>query len=719
MSQHGPGEYAKFLQEGRCHSPHDYLGLHKTSDGQKIIRLWAPGSTELSFEFLGRIVSANATDNYGVFNYLVPEATSKIDYRVYYPNGELGHDPYAFIPTVSPKDCRLFNRGNHLEIYNVLGSHLVEHEGVRGVKFSVWAPRAVKVSLVGDFNYWRESCHPMRRIAESGIWEIFIPGISKGVKYKYAIKGRDGCVNLKSDPYGNQFELRPQTASMVCRTDNFCFRDYEWVSGRAKKNVLDGPINIYEMHLGSWMRDKEGRINYRTIASKIVPYMKDMGYTHLEILPITEYPLDESWGYQVTGYYAPTSRYGSLDDFQYFVNHLHMHQIGVILDWAPGHFPKDSFSLTEFDGLPLYEGDDPEMSSHPEWTTNLFDYSKSQVVNFLIGSALFWLDKMHIDGIRVDAVQSMIFLDYGRKPGEWKPNKFGGNENLDAIDFLQKLNNAVHNKFPGVIMIAEDASIREGLTRPVEWNGLGFDLKWNIGWANDTMKFVQHDPIYRKHNNEQLLRGYREIFRERYLLPVSHDEVVYEKKSLFSKMPLDDWHKFAHTRLYYGMSICHPGKKLFFMGCEVGQKDEWNCKDEVHWHLLKSDENVMLKRFVKDINHIYLSNGALWEMDFDEKGFLWIDYEDYDHSVISYVRKGVDNNALVCVHNFTGAKFDEYDIRLDGVTNVCELINSDDKQYGGFGMVNDAPDILPDQSGFRVKMPPLSTMIFKVDKVFI
>lgn len=703
----------ELLSSGRHTNPHSFLGIHPVEHGWKEIRLWAPRRQQLSFYLKGQKVDATLAHEAGLFTYMVEEDVTKDDYKIIYPSGLIAEDPYTFLPTLSTVDTHLFSQGTHYKIYEVLGSHVCEHQGVKGVKFAVWAPNASRVSLVHDHNQWKEFAQPMRRIYESGIWEIFIPGIGPGIKYKYSIRTPWGNVLWKTDPYSHEFELRPKTASVVTSAGTFEWQDGEWMKKRAQSNPVDGPMNIYEMHIGSWKK-KEGRFyNYRELAVELAPYLKEMGFTHLEIMPITEHPLDESWGYQVTGYYAATSRFGNLDDFQFLINHLHANNIGVILDWAPGHFPSDDYSLAKFDGTPVYEKDDPVMSWNPEWGTFIFDYAKKEVSNFLIGSALFWLEKMHVDGIRVDAIQSMLYLNYGRKEGEWTPNIHGNSDNLDAIEFIKHLNSMVHEKIPGVLMVAEDASLYPGITRPVEWGGLGFDLKWNLGWMHDTLSFISRDPIHRKYHMNELFLGYDEIFRERYILPISHDEVVYGKKSLFEKMPHDEWRKFAHLRLYYSSALCHPGKHLFFMGTEIGQREEWDVLGEIHWHLLGNDNHAKWRRFVRDANHFYLHTPPLWQIDFDPKGFAWIDRNDYDHSVISYLRKGVQSE-VVCVHNFTPTCFDEYFIRQSNLVTIKEVFNSDDLAYSGTGRTNPTVRITDDKSGFIIRMPPLATMIFEV-----
>lgn len=705
---------AHLLDLGKHQNPHLFLGLHAFDDYHKLIRFFAPKRQELRFEYCGQIVEAKRGKFDGEFSYLVPVDTTKFDYRVLYPNGMRGYDPYNFSPVFSLVDSDQFNWGRHQKLYEVLGSHRCVHGGVEGVKFAVWAPNAQAVSLVGDLNGWKEFDHPMRKVCASGVWELFIPGCDPFMCYKYAIKTVEGEIFLKSDPFAHAFELRPNTASMVTSSGQFVWQDQVWMEKRKRHSPLNGPMNVYEMHFGSWQKKKDGAFpNYREMAGMIVPYLKEMGYTHLEILPLTEHPLDESWGYQSTGYFAPTSRYGTMEDFQYFVNHLHINHIGIILDWSPGHFPNDDFALARFDGTAVYEIDDELMGIHPEWGSLLFNYHDPRVRNFLLASALFWIDKFHIDGIRVDAVESMMFLNYAREEGGWKPNALGGNENLGAMTFLKELNQVIHEEYPGVITIAEDASLKSNLTQPVEWGGLGFDLKWNMGWMNETLRFMQRDPIYRKYHMDELLGSYERAFQERFILPISHDEVVHEKGSLLEKMPLGRKEKFDQVRLYYSAALTHPGKNLFFMGCELAQKCEWNLEDGVHWHLLEDPSHRQLYRFVRDANHFLLDHPALWQIDFHQKGFEWIDYNDYNHSVISYLRRGIDET-LACVHNFTKSEFDEYIIRLPNVLTVKEVLNSDEICYGGAGRVNRSAKILPDRSGFVVQMPSLATMIFSV-----
>ena len=686
------------LSEQRHHDPHHFLGLHDTPTGQ-VIRLWRPGSEKIHLEVLGQIVEAEKVSDLGLFEYVPAARITSNDYRIYHQSGLLAHDPYSFLPTLGELDTFLFNKGCHYALYSVLGANVKE----KGTQFAVWAPNARSVCLVGDFNHWDGRLYPMRSMGVSGIWELFVPGIKQGEKYKFEIHTREGDLRLKSDPMAFYSELRPLTASVV-----YDLNAYQWNDAGWKKRALTGPINIYEMHLGSWRNYGTEFPNYREIAVDLAKYCKEMGFTHVELLPVMEHPLDESWGYQVTGFFAVTSRYGTPNDFQYFVNHLHQQGIGVILDWVPAHFPMDDFSLNRFDGTALYEHDDPRKGIHPHWHTAIFNYSRKEVANFLIASALFWFDKMHIDGLRVDAVASMLFLDYGRKAGEWIPNPDGSNYNIDAIEFLKHLNAVVHDRFPGALMIAEESSSYAGVTHP---EGLGFDLKWNMGWMNDTLRYFCKDPIYRQHHQNELTFSILYVFSEKFMNVLSHDEVVHGKGSLICKMPGTDWQRFANVRLIYSYMLCHPGKKLIFMGAEVGQWNEWDCKAQIDWYLLQYQPHQGLYNCMRDINQFYLKNAPLWEKDFDWQGFEWIDFSDAQHSVISYLRKGTEKT-LAIVHNFTPEYQSEYWIKLGGAKKVVEVFNTDASQYGGSNKLNPEVALFPE--GFKISLAPLSTMIFEV-----
>ncbi|MBA2728139.1 MAG: 1,4-alpha-glucan branching protein GlgB [Parachlamydiaceae bacterium] len=706
------------IANGDHHDPHQILGLHDVKSG-KVIRLFRPGAYAVHIELFGKIVPAQNIPGTGFFEVVVPPQTSNHDYRIYHQNGLLANDPYAFWPTVSEFDQYLFNQGVNYQLYNVLGAHSIVHDGVKGVKFSVWAPSARRVSIVGDFNYWDGRQNPMRSLGASGIWEIFIPGLTTGARYKYEIKASDGSLQLKSDPFAFSSELRPMTASIVANVNRFEWEDQQWLSNRAAEATLPKPMTIYEIHLGSWKKSDEEFLNYKDLARLLAPYCKKMGFTHVELLPIQEHPLDESWGYQVTGFYAPTSRHGTPMDFQWFVNHMHKNGIGIILDWVPGHFPTDSFSLARFDGTALYEHADSRQGFHPHWSTYIFNYGRKEVSNFLVANALFWLDYMHIDGLRVDAVASMLYLDYGREPGEWIPNKYGGHVNLEAVEFLKHFNSIVHQQFPGALTIAEESTSFSGVSHPLEKGGLGFDYKWNMGWMNDTLRYFSKDAIYRSYHQNDLTFGLLYAFSEKFILVLSHDEVVHGKNSLLGKMPGDSWQQFANMRLLYSYMICQPGKKLLFMGGEIGQWNEWNCKNEIEWFLLQFPNHQGIQKLVEELNHFYLEHPTFWENDDNYSCFQWVDFNDRQNCVICYLRKSIAGNFL-CVHNFTPTYHPHYLINLRGLYHASEVFNSDDLKYGGSGQCNPNPTILRDDQedayGLQIQLAPLATMIFKIIK---
>lgn len=701
---------------GESHSPHAILGIHPYSEDQKVIRLWRPGATTLHLEVFGNIVEATRVHDAGLFEYRVSNQITSQDYRVYHISGVLGHDPYAFWPTFGEMDRYLFGKGAHYQLYKAMGARLDNQLGVAGVKFSVWAPSAKAVALVGDFNHWDGRVNPMRSLGDSGIWEIFIPELTEGQKYKFEIKSQAGELRIKSDPYGYSAELRPKTASIVADVERFQWKDNEWMQNRFMRSQKAQPLNVYEVHLGSWKKQDGHFMNYRDIAVQLVKYCLEMGFSHIELMPIQEHPLDESWGYQVSGFYAVTSRFGTPWDFQWFVNHCHENNIGVILDWVPGHFPTDEFSLSNFDGTALYEHADPKQGFHPHWNTLIFNFGRHEVMNFLIANALFWFDKMHIDGLRVDAVASMLYLDYGREAGEWIPNQYGGKENLEAIEFFKHLNSVVHERYPGVLMIAEESTSFFGVTHPLHEGGLGFDLKWNMGWMNDTLEYFAKEMIFRNYHHHHLTFGLLYAFSERFMLVMSHDEVVHGKRSLLSKMAGDMWQKFANLRLLYSYMICQPGKKLLFMGGEIGQWNEWQAKGEVEWGLLQYPTHHGLQTLVKDINHFYRQHSCLWERDFDFTGFEWVDFSDRNNSVISYLRKGKDE-IFLCVHNFTDAYHYEYIVNLGNLVEAYEVFNSDHEKYGGSGKLNHHCQITYNHdrpNGLKIQLAPLATMIFKV-----
>lgn len=698
-------------------SPHELLGLHSLN-GKRVIRLWRPGAETIYLEVFGSIVQAKRIDKEGLFEYEVPEKTEFRDYRIYHQNGLLANDPYAFGPIFGELDRHLFAQGVHYRLYEVMGGKITTHQGVSGVKFTVWAPNARGVSLVGDFNYWDGRINPMRNYG--GIWELFIPGIGSYQKYKFEIH-TGSEVLIKADPYANYCELRPASASITFDVNRYEWHDQAWREKQKKLNKGNYPLNVYEVHLGSWKKNQGNYLNYKEIAVALAKYCNQMGFSHVELLPITEYPLDESWGYQVTGFFAPTSRFGTPEDFQYFVDYLHQQNIGVILDWVPAHFPMDGHSLHHFDGTCLYEHQDIRQGYHPHWSTCIFNYGRFEVSNFLIASALFWLDKMHVDGFRVDAVASMLYLDYGKEIGEWVPNVYGGRENLAAIEFIKHLNSIVHQLFPHALMCAEESTAFTGVTHPLERGGLGFDLKWNMGWMNDSLQYFSRDPLFRSYHQNTLTFSLLYAFSEKFILPISHDEVVHGKASLLSKMPGDDWKKFANVRLLHSYQICHPGKVLVFMGAELGAWKEWNCREELPWDLLDYERHQRLHGFFQQMNAFYQKNSALWQWDFEPKGFEWIDFSDQHNCCISYLRKA-EQQLLFCVHNFSANYIPNYVIHLPNVMRIVEVFNTDKEEYGGSGKVNPSIEIINNLQkkpiGVQFQLAPLATMIFEVQFVF-
>ena len=632
------------------------------------------------------------------------------------------HDPYAFEPLLTEFDLHLLAEGRHWTSYHKLGAQMREIDGINGVNFAVWAPNATGVSIVGDFNDWNTRRHLMRKHIPSGIWELFVPGLAAGAIYKYHVRHRDQAFD-KSDPYGFAAELPPRTASKVADLGAYQWRDQTWLANRQQTNGLDAPMSVYEVHLGSWKRpgdDPNRWLNYRELAHMLVEYCLEMGYTHLELMPVSEHPFTGSWGYQTVGYYAVTSRYGSPQDFMYFVDYCHQNGIGVLIDWVPAHFTRDAHGLRMFDGTHLYEHADPRQGEHPDWGTLIFNYGRNEVRNFLTSNALFWLDKYHIDGLRVDAVASMIYLDYSRGPGQWIPNEFGGRENLAAISFLKEVNEQTHSKHPGVLTIAEESTAFTGVSRPTYLGGLGFSLKWNMGWMNDTLRYMHHEAIHRKYHQDELTFSLIYAFTENFVLPFSHDEVVHGKGSLLDQAPGDLWQKFANLRLLYGYMFGHPGKKLMFMGCEFGQWNEWNCDTSLQWDLLQWSSHRGLQKYVADLNRLYRREPALHQVDFEYQGFEWIDCHNYEQSTLAFLRRAKNpQDFLLVACNFTPVPRTMH--RL-GVPELCwyeEISNSDSTYYGGSNLGNGAgrmAEPLPwDGRPFSipVTLPPLGVVILK------
>jgi len=633
------------------------------------------------------------THEHGLFEARIPERRQVFRYELHIEDfrgdRRVTRDPYSFLPILGDLDLHLFNEGNHLRLWEKFGAHVITVDGARGVHFAVWAPNGRRVSVVGDFNSWDGRWHPMRSLGSSGVWELFIPGLTEGERYKIEIKTHDGQLRLKSDPMGFLFERRPKTASVVYDLDSYRWSDGEWMEARAARNIHEAPVNIYEVHLGSWRRGESSRLpTYNELADGLLDYVVEMGYTHIELMPVAEHPFDGSWGYQVTGYFAPTSRYGTPAEFMHFVDRCHKRGIGVIVDWVPAHFPRDDFALRWFDGTALYEHADPRKGEHQDWNTMIFNYGRHEVRNFLIANALFWFDRYHVDGLRVDAVASMLYLDYSRKPGEWIPNQYGGNENLEAIDFMKRTNELVYRQFPGVLMIAEESTTFAGVSRPVHLGGLGFGFKWNMGWMHDILKYMSLDPVYRKHHQSNLTFGIVYAFYENFILVLSHDEVVHGKGSLLSKMPGDDWQKFANLRLLLAFMLAHPGKKMLFMGGELGQWREWSESRQLDWNLLEYGRHQVLNRFVREINRFYLLEPALWQLDDRPSGFEWIDCHDADNSIVSFLRRAKSGPPVVWVFNFTPVVRNDYRVGVPAPGFYRELVNTDAEIYGGSNVGN-------------------------------
>ncbi|MGL4943959.1 MAG: 1,4-alpha-glucan branching protein GlgB [Thermoguttaceae bacterium] len=619
-------------------------------------------------------------------------------------------------------DLFLIGEGTHYRSYEKMGAHLRTVDGVSGVNFCVWAPNAQRVNLVGDFNHWNGTKNPMSKLIPSGIWEIFVPGIGVGEKYKYQVTSATGETVERSDPFGFFAEVPPCTASVVADIDNYKWNDEAWLESRKKYDWLAAPMSVYEVHLGSWRRpgDEPWKwLSYRDTAEQLVEYVKEMGFTHIELLPIAEHPLSASWGYQIVGYFATTSRYGSPEDFMYLVDLCHQNGIGVIVDWVPAHFPKDGHGLRRFDGTALYEHEDPRQGEHRDWGTQIFNYGRNEVRNFLIANAIFWLDKYHIDGLRVDAVASMLYLDYSREEGEWIPNEYGGRENIKAIEFVKQMNEQIHQLFPNVLTIAEESTAWPGVSRPTYCGGLGFSMKWNMGWMNDTLRYMRQNPVYRKYHHDELTFSLIYAFHENFVLPISHDEVVHGKHSVLDQMPGDLWQKFANARLLYSYMWTHPGKKLLFMGSEFGQWCEWNFDESLQWHLLEWESHRGLQACVADLNRMYRSEPALYENDFDGRGFEWIDCHDWEDSIFAYIRKAKDwRDNLIVLCNFTPVP---RRMRI-GVPQYCwyaEIFSSDSAHYGGSDTGN-GPGLIAEEIASHghpysidAYFPPLAVSVLK------
>ncbi len=707
-------------------NPHNILGYSKIEEGY-LINAFFPNAVSVEVVLKGgKNYTMELTDEAGFYSVIIPKRNKpEYTYLVTYDNGKQQEvvDPYNFKPVITQRDMDMFSKGVHYTVYEKLGAHKMTINGVEGVLFAVWAPNAIRVSVVGDFNIWDGRRHPMRRLGDSGIFELFIPGIKQGEVYKYELKIKGGLTTLKSDPYGYRSELRPATASIVYDLNSYKWHDDAWVASRKRKDMKKEPMSIYEVHLGSWRKpDIEGDnafYNYREIAHMLAEYVTEMGYTHVELLPIMEHPLGASWGYQVIGYYSVTSRFGTPDDFMYFMDYMHQKGIGVILDWVPAHFPRDTHGLANFDGTCLYEHLDPRQGYHPHWGTLIYNYGRPQVANFLIANALFWVEKFHADGIRMDAVASMLYLDYGKEDGEWVANPYGGNENLDAIALFKHLNTVFKKRCKGAVIMAEESTAWPMVTKSADEGGLGFDFKWNMGWMNDFLDYMKTDPLFRKGKHGELTFSLTYTFSESYVLVLSHDEVVHGKGSMINKMPGDYEKKFENLRVAYGFMMAHPGKKLLFMGQDFAQFTEWSEKKSLEWNLLEVDAHKQIHEYVKALNKFYQSHPALYGTDCDVDGFEWISNLDADHSIIAFVRKSADGKEkLLFVFNFTPVFYDSFKVGVPFSGKFKEIFNSDAAKFGGSNHLNNRTKTSLEEpwdgreNSIDIAVPPLGMSVF-------
>lgn len=717
--------------------PHQVLGLHPGQDaaGREVMhfRAWHPEATKAELLIAGEKKPREMARIHGggVFEVVVPggEIPASLHYRhrFTFANGDTWEreDAYRFLPTLGELDMYYVGQGRHWRLFDKFGAQVRTIDGVKGTSFAVWAPNAKRVSVIGDFNHWDGRLCPMRSLGSSGIWELFVPGIQPGELYKFEIKAADGRVFPKLDPFAFAAQKRPNTAGIVWQRGNYRWNDDTWQDAMPARNWMAEPMSVYEVHLGSWMRspdNPEEFLSYRDFAPRLVAHCKRYGFNFIEFLPLAEHPLDASWGYQVTGYYAVTSRFGTPDDFKFLVDELHQAGIGVIVDWVPAHFPKDDHGLRQFDGTALYEHADPRQGEHKDWGTLIFNFGRNEVSNFLISNALYWLEEYHIDGLRVDAVASMLYLDYSRKEGEWVPNKFGGRENLDAIDFLRRLNTEVHGQFPGRFTVAEESTSFTGVSRPTYVGGLGFTFKWNMGWMNDTLTYMSKEPVYRSYHHNDLTFSMLYAFTENFMLPISHDEVVHGKGSLLAKMPGGDWEKFANYRLFLGYMWGHPGKKLLFMGCEFAQGREWKSNQSLDWHEAGHDNRAGVERLIEDLGHLYHEEAALWRYDHEPRGFTWIDCSDWRSSVLAWLRWSDNGDHVVVICNFTPVTRTNYRIGVPLPAYYKEVINTDSAIYGGSNAGNNGGvwaehwAMHGHYHSLNLTLPPLSVLVFKPQK---
>jgi 1,4-alpha-glucan branching enzyme len=704
----------KSLLQARLHDPFALLGLHQEGE-DAVIRFYDPHATAVFLQ------GEPFKKTEGLFEWRGKNAPT-LPYRLRVEEDGASRevlDPYQFPAHISQQDLFLFGAGKLQQAYRMLGSHAIEMNGIPGVRFAVWAPNAERVSVIGEFNNWDGRINPMRLHGSSGVWEIFIPEISRHALYRYEIRTRDsGHILTKTDPYAQSYELRPGTASLAAPDQHHCWQDEAWMQKRTQWDWLHAPVNIYEVHAGSWRRHPDGRFyTYRELAHDLVPYVKDMGYTHIEFMPVTEHPLDESWGYQCSGYFAPTSRFGTADELRILIDACHQANIGVILDWVPAHFPQDDWALARFDGTALYEHEDPRKGFHQDWGTHIFNFGRNEVKSFLMSSAHYWLSEFHFDGLRVDAVASMLYLDYSRNAGEWIPNKYGGRENLEAVEFLRELNVMVHDRFPGALTMAEESTAWPAVSRPVYLGGLGFSMKWNMGWMNDTLSYFRHDPVHRRYHHNELTFGQIYAYTENFIMPFSHDEVVHGKGSLLSKMPGDAWQKFANLRLLLTYQMTSPGKKLNFMGNEIAQGREWQSRWELEWWQLSEEYHLSMQNLTRDLNALYRTLPQLHELDFESEGFSWIDCNDAEKSVLSYQRRARDGSIAVIILNLTPLPRLKYRVGLPAPVAYREVLNSDSTYYAGSNLGNAGSifaETIPwmNQScSAEITLPPLAGII--------
>ncbi|AEE46896.1 1,4-alpha-glucan branching protein GlgB [Cellulomonas fimi] len=708
------------VAHGAHYDPHGVLGPH-VGDGGVTIRTLRPLADKVVVITADTRVPAQHEQD-GIWVAVLP-GVDVPDYRIEVTYGDdvsLADDPYRFLPTVQELDRHLIREGRHEQLWTVLGARVRTYPGVlgdvEGTSFAVWAPNAQAVRVVGDFNYWQGATHAMRSLGDSGVWEIFAPGVTAGARYKFEILGRDGSWRQKADPMARGTEVPPATASVVVES-RYTWSDDEWMTARAQRDPHTGPMSVYEVHLGSW---RQG-LSYRDLAHQLTEYVLELGFTHVEFLPVAEHPFGGSWGYQVSSYFAPTSRFGHPDDFRYLVDALHRAGIGVIVDWVPAHFPKDEWALAQFDGTALYEHPDPLLGEHPDWGTYVFNFGRSEVRNFLVANAVYWLEEFHVDGLRVDAVASMLYLDYSRRPGQWRPNKYGGRENLDAISFMQEANATAYKRAPGILMIAEESTAWPGVTAPTDANGLGYGLKWNMGWMNDTLRYVAEEPIHKRYHHHEVTFSMVYAYSEAFVLPLSHDEVVHGKGSLYGRMPGDHWQKLAGVRLLLAYQWTHPGKQLLFMGGEYAQQTEWAESRSLDWHALDDPGHAGVSTALRDLNRVYRDTPALWELDHTPDGFEWIDSDDADRNTLAYLRKSSDGQLAAVVVNFAGVPHEGYRLALPRGGRWREAYNSDAEPYGGSGVGNlGAVDAEPVPHHSRpysasVRIPPLGAVVFVSD----